>query len=511
MPSTDAVTFSHINMQFPGVLANDDVSLSVRSGEVFALVGENGAGKSTLMRILYGMNEPTAGEVFIRGQRVQKYSPAYAIGRGVGMVHQHFMLVASFSVAQNIVLSREPRKYGLFYDQKKARQTVLNLTKEYGLNVNPDDRVADIGVGLQQRVEILKTLHRGADILILDEPTAVLTPQETEDLFSVIRRVVKEKGMTVILITHKLYEVMAISDRVGVMRGGKLVGVYDTAQVNERMLASLMVGREMISEPLDHTGEPGAPLLTAKNLQVLSSRGLPALKNVSLALHAGEILGVAAVEGNGQKELAEALAGLTPIRGGCITILGKDTARMTPAMVRKLGVCHIPEDRLLSGVSVSASVSDNLLAGKQHQKMFSLLKIHLKRKPVRSYAKSLMERFDIRAPGIDTLAGSLSGGNMQKVVAAREFSFDAKVLLICQPTRGIDIGAMAFIHEMIMKKRREGCAILLISADLDEVLHLSDRVITLFDGQITGEFAAGHFDKPEIGYYMTGSRREGSA
>ncbi len=511
MPSTDAVTFSHITMQFPGVLANDDVTLSIRSGEVFALVGENGAGKSTLMRTLYGLHEPTGGEVFIRGQRVQKYNPAYAIGNGVGMVHQHFMLVPCFTVAQNIVLSREPRKWGLFYDQQKARQTVLDLTEEYGLSVSPDDRVADIGVGLQQRVEILKTLHRGADILILDEPTAVLTPQETEDLFSVIRRVVREKGMTVILITHKLYEVMAISDRVGVMRGGKLAGVYNTCEVNERMLASLMVGREMLAEPLDHAGEPGAPLLDAENLQVLNSRGLPALKNVSLSLHAGEILGVAAIEGNGQKELAEALAGLIPIHGGRIAILGKDTARMTPAMVRKLGVCHIPEDRLLSGVSVLASVSDNLLAGKQRQRPFSTIKIHLKKKPIRAYAKSLMERFDIRAPGIDTLAGALSGGNMQKVVAAREFSFDAKVLLICQPTRGIDIGATAFIHDMILQKRREGCAILLISADLDEVLRLSDRVITLYDGQITGEFMKGQIDKSEIGYYMTGSRGEGSA
>ncbi len=511
MPRADAVTFSNITMQFPGVLANDSVSLSIRSGEVFALVGENGAGKSTLMHILYGLHEPTAGEVFIRGRRVQKYSPAYAIGHGVGMVHQHFMLVPCFTVAQNIVLSREPRKWGLFYDQQKARQTVLDLTEEYGLSVSPDDRIADIGVGLQQRVEILKTLHRGADILILDEPTAVLTPQETEELFSVIRRVVREKGMTVILITHKLYEVMAISDRVGVMRGGKLAGVYDTAQVNERMLASLMVGREMLFQPLDHEGEPGAPLLDAADLQVLGSRGLPALKNVSLSLHAGEILGVAAIEGNGQKELAEALAGLIPLRGGRIVILGKDTARMTPAMVRRLGVCHIPEDRLLSGVSSAASISDNLLAGKQRQKPFSSLGIHLKRKPIRTYAKALMERFDIRAPGIDTKAGSLSGGNMQKVVAAREFSFDAKVLLICQPTRGIDIGAMAFIHDMILNKRREGCAILLISADLDEVLRLSDRVITLYEGRITGEFVRGQVNKSEIGYYMAGGRREGSA
>ncbi len=511
MPSTDAVTFSRITMQFPGVKANDDVSLSIRSGEVFALVGENGAGKSTLMRILYGLHEPTGGEVYIRGERVQRFNPAYAILHGVGMVHQHFMLVPSFTVAQNIVLSREPVKCGLFYDQQRARQIVLGLTREYGLSVRPDDRVADIGVGLQQRVEILKTLYRGADILILDEPTAVLTPKETEDLFSVIRRVAREKRMTVILITHKLYEVMAISDRVGVMRGGKLLGVYDTAQVNERMLASLMVGRELIAEPFDHDGEPGGPLLTAESLQVLNNRGLPALKNVSLSLHAGEILGVAAVEGNGQKELAEALAGLIPLRGGRIAILGSDTARMTPAMVRKLGVCHIPEDRLLSGVSVAASVSDNLLAGKQRSKPFSFLGIHLKSKSIRAYAKSLVERFDIRAPGIDTRAGSLSGGNMQKVVAAREFSFDAKVLLICQPTRGIDIGAMEFIHDMIIKKRAMGCAILLISADLDEVLRLSDRVITLYEGRITGEFLKGQINKTEIGFYMTGSRGEGSA
>lgn len=511
MSTTDAVTFLHITMQFPGVRANDDVSLSIRPGEVFALVGENGAGKSTLMRILYGLHEPTGGEVHIRGERVQKFNPAYAIRHGIGMVHQHFMLVPSFTVAQNIVLSREPRKYGLFYDQQKARQTVLDLTKEYGLSVRPDDRVADIGVGLQQRVEILKTLHRGADILILDEPTAVLTPKETEELFTVIRRVVREKGMTVILITHKLYEVMAISDRVGVMRGGKLLGVHDTSAVNERMLASMMVGREMLFEPLIRSGQPGVPLLAAEDLQVLSSRGLPALRGVSLSLHAGEILGVAAVEGNGQKELIETLAGLLPLRGGRITILGKDTARMTPGQVRRLGVCHIPEDRLSSGISAAASVSDNLLAGKQRRREFSLLGIHLKSKPIRAYARSLMERFDIRAPGIGTKAGSLSGGNMQKVVAAREFSFDARVLLIAQPTRGIDIGAMEFIHDMIVKKRAMGCAILLVSADLDEVLRLSDRVITLHGGRITGEFSSGQIDKSEIGFYMTGGRGEGNA
>ncbi len=507
VPSADAVTFQNVSMQFPGVLANDDVNLSIRSGEIFALVGENGAGKSTLMRILYGMNEPTLGSVFIRGEKVQKFSPAYAIKRGVGMVHQHFMLVPSFTVAQNIALSREPRKWKLLYDQQKARQTVNTLVDEYGLTVSPDDLVADIGVGLQQRVEILKTLHRGAEILILDEPTAVLTPGETEELFSVIRRVVREKGMTVILITHKLYEVMAVSDRVGVMRGGRLMGVYQTIEVNERMLASLMVGRDMLMSPLERKVQKGASLIEAQDLQVLSRRGLPALKGVSFMVHEGEILGVAAVEGNGQRELMEALAGLIPVRGGKITILGRETARMTPAKVRELGVSHIPEDRLYSGVSAAASISDNLLAGRHKQKAFSFLKIHLKRKPIRAFASQLVKRFDIRTPGVDTLAGALSGGNMQKVVAAREFSLDSRVLLISQPTRGIDIGAMDAIHQLMMEKRAQGCAILLSSADLDEVLRLSDRVITLYEGRITGEFFAGGFDKAEIGLHMTGGER----
>ncbi len=511
MPKADAVTFQNISMQFPGVLANDDVSLSIRSGEIFALVGENGAGKSTLMRILYGMNEPTGGSVFIRGEKVQKFSPAYAIKRGVGMVHQHFMLVPSFTVAQNIVLSREPRRGRLLYDQRRARQTVHDLVNEYGLAVQPDDLVADIGVGLQQRVEILKTLHRGAEILILDEPTAVLTPGETEELFSVIRRVVREKGMTVILITHKLYEVMAVSDRVGVMRGGKLMGVYNTADVNERMLASLMVGRDMLLAPLKRQTQMGEPLIEVRDLQVLSRRGLPALRGVSLTVREGEILGIAAVEGNGQRELIEALAGLAPIRGGKITILNRDTARMTPGEIRALGVSHIPEDRLYSGVSAGASVSDNLLAGRQRQKEFSVWKIHLRNKPIRAFARQLVKRFDIRTPGIDTLAGALSGGNMQKVVTAREFSLESRVLLISQPTRGIDIGAMESIHRLILEKRGQGCAVLLSSADLDEVLRLSDRVITLYEGKITSEFIAGQFDKTEIGLHMTGGQREADA
>ena len=304
-----AVELKNISVQFPGVLANDDVTLGVRHGEVLALVGENGAGKSTLMNVLYGILEPTDGTVFIKGERVRRFSPKAAIERGVGMVHQHFMLVPSFTVAENIVLSREPKKSGIFFDRRAAVSRARALVEEYGLAVDPDARVADLSVGLQQRVEILKALYRGADILILDEPTAVLTPQETEELFSVIRHVVREKGKTVIIITHKLYEVMAISDRVGVMRQGKLLSVSETKDVTERSLASLMVGRDVLMDELYKTGEPGDVALEVKDLWVTDDRALDAVRGVSLSLRAGEILGIAAVEGNGQSELLEAITG----------------------------------------------------------------------------------------------------------------------------------------------------------------------------------------------------------
>lgn len=506
--SEAAVRFSHISMQFPGVLANDDVSLDIRPGEVFALVGENGAGKSTLMNILYGLCEPTAGEVFIRGQRASKYSPANAIAMGVGMVHQHFMLVPSFSVAQNIALSREPRRHKLFYDFGKAREDVLALGKEYGLAVDPDAQVRELNLGLQQRVEILKTLHRGAEILILDEPTAVLTPQETDELFDVIRRIVREKRMTVIIITHKLYEVMAVSDRVGVMRAGKLVGVRETKDVDERILASMMVGAEMLFGQLNRTDTAGDVALEIENLQVLDDRGLPAVNGVHLSVRRGEIIGIAGIEGNGQSELAEAVTGLRPLRGGSIRLLNKEIGGLTPGQIRSAGLAHVPEDRLSTGIAKQAGVTENLLAGKQREKRFSILRTHLKKREARKYAQELYTAFDIRGAGVDVPAGSLSGGNMQKVVVAREFSFDAPVLVIAQPTRGVDIGAIEFIHRLILDKRNAGCAVLLISADLDEIFRLSDRILTVYEGRITGEFAAGGIAKSDIGYYMTGSRKE---
>ena len=565
-------------MEFPGVLANDDISLSIRNGEVFALVGENGAGKSTLMNILYGINTPTAGELYVRGEKVEAFSPKAAIDRGIGMVHQHFMLVPSFTVAQNIVLGREPKNAGVLFDNKKAEKLTRDLVREYGLEVDPSAQVRDISVGLQQRVEILKTLYRGADILILDEPTAVLTPQETDELFDVIRRIVREKQMTVIIITHKLYEVMAISDRVGVMRQGKLIGVENTCDVDEKKLASMMVGRPVLFDHLEKTGEPGEVAIEVDDLYVADNRGLPAVRGVSLKVRKGEVLGIAAIEGNGQSELLEAITGMRKTNRGRVVVCGKDATGKTPGEIRALGLSHVPEDRLTTGVDKVASVSDNLLVGKHRKREFShfdfrqimilllvagicvaallfaalvlpkILKLESdsgflswiihnfapifllvyfglliacgtlanlfyrkSRSTVDRYAEELYKKFDIRGAGIRTEVGSMSGGNMQKVVVAREFSFDTPVLVISQPTRGVDIGAMEFFHTRIIEKRNDGAAILLSSADLDEVFRLSDRIITLYEGRITGEFNVGEITKEEIGLYMTGNGKGAKA
>ena len=500
--------FKHISMEFPGVLANDDISLEIKKGEVFALVGENGAGKSTLMNILYGINEPTGGELFIRGKKVESYSPGNAIAMGIGMVHQHFMLVPSFTVAQNIVLSREPRRLGIFFDNAAAEKKTKELTELYGLEVEPGAVVNEISVGLQQRVEILKTLYRGADILILDEPTAVLTPQETEELFAVIRKVVREQGMTVIIITHKLYEVMAISDRVGVLRKGKLVGVKNTCETDERELASMMVGRPVLYEELERRGETGEVLIDVKDLRVLDNRGLEAVKGMSLQVRAGEVLGIAAIEGNGQSELIEAISGMRAVEGGSISIMGENVCGLSPRRIRNIGLAHIPEDRLSTGVSSEASVRDNLMMGRHDDKQFNKFGFHQDKAAIEEYSSRLYKNFDIRGAGLDVSAGSMSGGNMQKLVVAREFSFDTPVLVISQPTRGVDVGAIEFIHSHILAKRNEGCAVLLSSADLDEVFRLSDRIISLFEGRITGEFKAGEISKEEIGWYMTGSGKE---
>lgn len=501
------VTFSHVTMDFPGIRANDDVSFSVNPGEIFALVGENGAGKSTLMNLLYGMLTPSGGEIWVKGEKITHFSPKNAISRGIGMVHQHFMLVDSFTVAENVVLCREPRRGGLFCDRAKAARLTEALSREYGLSVQPGDRVGDLTVGQQQRVEILKTLYRGADILILDEPTAVLTPQETAELFRVLRKMTREKGVTVILITHKLYEVMEISDRVGVMRQGRLVALEQTASVTQRQLAAQMVGRDMPQETQERPETGDAVLLEVTDLHAADNRGLPALRGVSLKVRSGEILGIAAVEGNGQSELLEAVAGMRPYTGE-IRLLDVCTRGMDPGRIRALGFAHVPEDRLATGVDRDASIRDNLLAGRLRSPALARWGIHLRRKAMERSARELYDAFDIRSAGTDTAVGSLSGGNMQKVVIAREFSTDARVYAVAQPTRGVDIGASQFIHSRILEKRAGGAAILLSSADLDEVLRLSDRVITLYEGRITGEFDPSVTSKEEIGYHMTGHTEE---
>jgi len=429
---------------------------------------------------------------------------------GVSMVHQHFKLVPGFTVAQNIMLGHEPKK-GLFYDEKAAVKRVQELSEEYGLKVEANDIVRDLSVGLQQRVEILKALRTGADVLILDEPTAVLTPQETEELFAVIRRLSQEKDMTVILITHKLPEVMRISDRVGVMRRGRLEKVLLTAETSEREIASLMVGRDVIFDDLRTEQRAGRAALEIYNLKALSDRSLPALNGITLHVGAGEIVGICGVEGNGQTELAECIAGMRSAASGSISLCGNDVTGCSPRAIRENGLSYIPEDRMSMGMDAKASIAENLLLGRQRTKAFSFLGIHLKKRKINRHAREMTQNYDIRTSGIDAPAGSLSGGNMQKVVIAREFEFNAPVLLVCQPTRGVDIGATEFIHEAIIQKRNEGCAILLISADLDELFRLSDRLITLYDGRITGEFKAGTIDKQAIGYFMTGGYQEVSA
>lgn len=509
--SNEIVRFSHVTMQYPGVLANDDVSLTVDRGEVFALVGENGAGKSTLMNLLYGFQKPTLGEIFIGGQKVSaQHDPERAMRMGVSMVHQHFKLVPSFTVAQNIMLGQEPKKWGLLCDAHAESRMVQKLSEIYGLAVRPTDIVGELSVGLQQRVEILKALRHGADVLVLDEPTAVLTPQEIDELFEVIRRMARQRGMTVILITHKLPEVMRVSDRVGVMRRGKLVGLRATRETDEREIASLMVGRDVIFDDLREEHALGEEVLRVSDLKALGDRGLIAIHDIDLTLHAGEILGVCGVEGNGQTELAECIMGMRPQLGGTVTLNGKDISQLAPREIRRMGVSYIPEDRLRTGLSAKSSVAENLLLGKQRTVDFSALGIHLRRRKVWRYAQALSKEFDIRTSGVDELVGSLSGGNMQKAVIAREFSFGTPVLIISQPTRGVDIGAMGFIHERIVEKRNAGCAILLISADLDELFRLSDRFITVFEGRVTGRFDAGSITKEDIGYYMTGGKQEGA-
>ena len=501
------IELKEITKAFPGVLANDSVNLTIREGEIHAIVGENGAGKSTLMKILYGLYQPNSGEIYIQGKKINIHSPMTAIKNGIGMVHQHFMLLPSFTVAENIVLGTEPRKKKIFMDFDKAVEITKELVNIYGLEVIPELKVEDVSVGIQQRIEILKCLYKGADILILDEPTAVLTPQETEELFIVIRKLVKEMKKTVIIITHKLQEVMALSDRVSVMRQGRMMDTMDTKDATEQKLAEMMVGREILFETLHKEKQQGDTLLAVRDLSVKNNRGLWALRDINFFIKKGEILGIAGVEGNGQSELVEALTGLRQIEDGKIYVEDNLISGKSPSEIRSLGVVHVPEDRLVTGLSKKATVTENLLMGSHHQEPYAKGGIHLNNKIIQRKAAELVEKFDVRTPSVETTVETLSGGNMQKIVIAREFTYDSKLLVISQPTRGVDIGAIEFIHRQIIQKRNEGYGVLLVSAELDEIFRLSDRILTLFEGEITGEFEGKDITKKEIGFYMTGIRK----
>jgi ABC-type uncharacterized transport system ATPase subunit len=497
-----------ITKRFPGALANDHVDFDLLRGEVHALLGENGAGKSTLMSILYGLYHPDEGEIFLDGKGVSIDSPRAAIDLGIGMVHQHFMLIPVMTVTENIVLGIEPHRAGVFLDQGTARERVLELSKSFGLAVDPDARIDKITVGQQQRVEIIKALYRKADILILDEPTAVLTPQEATELFGILE-VLKREGLSIIFISHKLNEVLEIADRITVLRRGKLIETLPAAGATEQELARRMVGREVLLRVDKAPATPGDTLLAVEDLHALDDRGLEAVRGVSFTAHAGEIVGIAGVDGNGQTQLIEAITGLRGITGGRVEIAGLDLTGASVHRVLDSGVGHIPEDRQKRGLVLEYSLAENFALhdfDRPPNSRFGWLR------PGQLVARAvqLIKEFDVRGGGPRTLAGSLSGGNQQKVVVAREVNGDPRVLIAAQPTRGLDVGAIEFVHRRLVEERDEGRAVLLVSLELDEILSLSDRILVMYEGRIVGEYTPDVAEE-ELGFAMLGGTIEGAA
>lgn len=491
-----------ITKQFPGVLANDDVSLTARSGKVLALIGENGAGKSTLMNVLSGLYTPDGGEIVIDGVVQSFHDPGDAIKAGIGMVHQHFMLVPVFSVWENVVLGVEPVTGPGIMNRKEARTEVRDISERYGLAVDPDAMVEDLPVGIQQRVEIIKVLLRGAKILVFDEPTAVLTPQEVDEFFGIVAEL-KGRGATIIFITHKLKEALAIADDITVLRGGKVAGHADPATATPEVLASMMVGRD-IDLVVDKTeSEPGREVLQLNDVQMVDEYGRALLDKVSLTVRAGEIVGVAGIQGNGQTELVEAITGLLPIDSGRIEMLGKDITHFSPRQRHQAGMAHVPEDRNHMGMIGAFTISENLVLDSYYAAPFSRRGI-LDGVAIRDAAIQLVEDFDVRPPIIENTGGALSGGNAQKMIVAREFSRDVPLVLCAQPTRGIDVGSIEYIHEQIVRKRDEGKAILIVSTELDEIFALSDRILIMYDGRIVAERKASETTPTEVGLFMAG-------
>ncbi len=504
MSAPTVLELQGITKQFPGVLADDHVDFDLRRGEVHALLGENGAGKSTLMNILYGLYKPDEGNIVVGGKHVSFGSAKDAIEHGIGMVHQHFMLIPVMTVAENIVLGTEPTRDGVFLDYDQARTRVRELSKAFGLALDPDQKIEKLTVGQQQRVEILKALYRNAEVLILDEPTAVLTPQEAQELFEIIRSLTGE-GTSIIFISHKLNEVLEIADRVTVLRRGKRVDTVPREGATEDGLARMMVGREVLLRVEKTPASPGDLLLAVEDLEVLDDRGLPAVRGVSFDVHAGEIVGIAGVDGNGQSELIEALTGLRKVHSGRIAVAGRAFQHATAREMLDAGVGHIPEDRQRRGLVLEFSIFENIALHDYAEAPDSRWGWLFPKRMIERARKLIIE-FDVRGGGPLTRAGALSGGNQQKLVAAREVARDPKVLIAAQPTRGLDVGAIEYLHRRLVQERDKGRAILLVSLELDEVLSLSDRILVIYEGRIAGEHAAG-VSEEEIGLEMLGGRK----
>ena len=490
-----------VSKSFGSVVANENISLSVKEGEILALLGENGAGKSTLVKAVFGLVKPDSGTIKIDGHIMDSGDTAAAIASGVGMVHQHFQLVPVMSVTENLILGDEPKRFGVV-NIKKARAEAISLSEKYGLEVDPDAIIEDLPVGMAQRVEILKALRRDVKLLILDEPTAVLTPQETDELLEVLRNLAK-RGVGILFITHKLREVMAVADRIAVLRGGKLMGTTTPKESSESKLAQMMVGREVVLRVEKGVAKPREVLLDVRNLSVKDDRKLEAVRNLSLQVHAGEILGIAGVEGNGQRELVEAICSMRPRLSGEVVIKGISIGNMNPRAAHLAGVSHIPEDRQKHGLVTSYSIADNLVLNRFDQAPFAKGWIR-NLGQVANNGESLVEKFDIRAPNASLSAGSLSGGNKQKVVVARELSQQLDVVVAAQPTRGVDVGSIEFIHNQLIAARDAGAAVLLVSAELDEVLSLADRVAVISNGKIVATFTSKEADRNTIGRLMAG-------
>ncbi|MBE7433314.1 MAG: ABC transporter ATP-binding protein [Anaerolineales bacterium] len=499
---TNVLELRGITKRFPGVLANDKIDISLREGKILALLGENGAGKSTLMNILYGLYKPDEGKIIVRGKEVEINEPNDAIAQGIGMVHQHFMLVPVMTVTENVMLGVEPVRNGVFLDREKVAKRIQEISNQYGLEVDPHAYIKDLPVGIQQRVEIIKVLYRAADILILDEPTAVLTPQEVEGLFKIIQTLIKA-GKSIIFITHKLKEVLAIADDITVLRLGTVAGSIKPQDATSEVLATMMVGRDVSLVVQKGPAKPAEPVLVVENLYVRNERQHLTVQGVSFNVRKGEVLGVAGVQGNGQTELVYALTGLLPLESGTIRLLDEPIHHTTPRNILERGVSHIPEDRQRHGLILSFPIHDNLMLCTYYKNPFAK-GISLQPTSIFNNAEELVKQFDVRTPSIYVNAGTLSGGNQQKVIVAREFSRPVDLLIASQPTRGLDVGSIEYIHKQIIKKRDDGSGVLLVSSELDEILALSDRIAVMYKGQIMDILDAGSASREQLGLLMAG-------